>query len=306
MGMCYEDFRERMRQLIQEKLRDKATVSFRTREKNNQTQKDGLCIRRSGGKQEMVVYPEELYRQYMDRVTPERLAANVVSLFHTNDKIPKMDILMDWERVKGRLQLRLVKKAWNEESLKNRVYREYLDLAVMVAVELLNGAEPADNTAVDPSSNGMDHACSTLVEPFMMNAWGVSEDELYKTAFRNLNREEFKIIRLSALLPPDSGDYGQEELYFFGCINQSFRASAIFREDLLNRFAEEQGCNLYILPCSVHELLLLKQVKGIDVQSLKEIVREVNDESGEIKQEDKLSDSIYYYDRESRRVGLAL
>lgn len=306
MGMCYGNFRERMRQLVQQKLWDEAEVSFRTREKNNQTLKDGLCIRKSGGKQEMVVYPEELYQQYTVGVTPERLAADVVSLFRSNKKIPGTDILMDWEKVKEQLQLRLVKKAWNEESLKNRVYREYLDFAVMLAVELSNGAEPADDTVVDLSSNGMNHVCSTLVEPFMMNAWGVGEDELYKTALRNLNCEEVKIIRLSALLPIGSADYGQEELYFFGCMKRSFRASAIFREDLLNQFAEKQGCNLFILPCSVHELLLLKQEEGIDVRHLKEIVREVNDESGEIKQEDKLSDSIYYYDRESRRIELVL
>ena len=41
-------------------------------------------------------------------------------------------------------------------------------------------------------------------------------------------------------------------------------------------------------------------------ENLKEIVREINDESGDIRQEEKLSDSIYYYDRESRRVELAL
>ena len=53
----------------------------------------------------------------MAGATPERLAANVVGLFHMSKKIPGTDILMDWEKVKGRLQLRLVKKAWNEENL---------------------------------------------------------------------------------------------------------------------------------------------------------------------------------------------
>ena len=306
MGMYYEDFREQMRQLVQEKLGDEAEVFFRIREKNNQTLKDGLCIRKCSGKEGIAVYPEELYRQYMAGATPERLAANVAGLFHMSKKIPGTDILMDWEKVKGRLQLRLVKKAWNEENLKNRVYREYLDFAVMVAVELFGRLDNVSRTIANSAANGAGHTCSTLVEPFMMNTWGVSEDELYRTAFRNLYQEEFEIIRLSALLPPDGGDCGQEELYFFGCMKRSFRASAIFREDLLNRFAEEQGRNLFILPCSVHELLLLKQEEGVDVQNLKEIVREVNDESGDIKQEEKLSDSIYYYARESRRVELAL
>lgn len=291
MGMCYEDFREQMRQLVQEKLRVEAEVFFQTREKNNQTVKDGLGIRKCGGKQEMMVYPEELYRQYMAGTALERLAANVASLFQADGKVPGMDIFMDWEKVKDHLHIRLVKKKWNEESLKNRVYREYLDFAVILAVEL---------------PNGEGDAYTALVEPFMMNAWGVSEDELYRTALRNLKREEFEIIKLSDLLPPGSGDCGQEELYFFGCMKRSFRASAILREDLLNRFAEEQGCNLFILPCSVHELLILKQEEGVDAGNLKEIVREVNDESGDIRQEEKLSDSIYYYDRESRRVELVL
>ena len=64
-------------------------------------------------------------------------------------------------------------------------------------------------------------------------------------------------------------------------------------------FANKQGSNLYILPSSVHELIVIPESRlgNIDMalSGLKNMVETVNKE--EVSSEDKLSDSVYYYDR---------
>lgn len=42
-----------------------------------------------------------------------------------------------WEDVKGKIHFQLVNKKQNEECLKERLYKEYLDLAAVFMVEVL-------------------------------------------------------------------------------------------------------------------------------------------------------------------------
>ena len=61
--------------------------------------------------------------------------------------------------------------------------------------------------------------------------------------------------------------------------------------------------NLYILPCSVHELILVPVSTYVSSDYLREVVQEVNEES--VLPEERLSDSVYYFSRESGMVQVA-
>ena len=61
------------------------------------------------------------------------------------------------------------------------------------------------------------------------------------------------------------------------------------------------GEDYYILPSSVHEVILLADTGEEDIQLLKRMVREVN--ATQVLPEEVLSDSVYYFDREKREVS---
>lgn len=83
---------------------------------------------------------------------------------------------------------------------------------------------------------------------------------------------------------------------------QNRGAVGMLRTDLLEKFAEQGGCDLYILPSSIHEALLLKDDK-MPVNELREMVRSVN--RGVVDEMDRLSDEVYYYRRGSGKVEIA-
>ena len=75
----------------------------------------------------------------------------------------------------------------------------------------------------------------------------------------------------------------------------------LFSEEF-SGLAAELGSDLYILPSSVHEILLLPADAG-NPEGLAEIVKEVN--LTQVAPEERLSDSVYLYERESGKIKIA-
>ena len=82
-----------------------------------------------------------------------------------------------------------------------------------------------------------------------------------------------------------------------------YGAAGILRTDLLEKFAQLKETDLYVLPSSVHEVILLPALDCWDVDELRQMVKSVN--AGPVDKMDWLSDEVYYYRRESGEVVIA-
>lgn len=197
-----------------------------------------------------------------------------------------------WEQAKPYVRIRLVKMEENEEYLKDRPYKKVLDLA-MIFVVLLNEKEGE---------------IAAQVSWMQTEAWGIDTEELYRAAMDNLRKEEFTITNMTFLFPAELAKVMPMgiDVYVFSTKNRIQGARAMLRLDILKTFADEKGCNLFILPSSVHEVLLICDEKGICAAGLKEIVMSINGDSEIIEAEEVLSDSVYYYDRGKGEVSIAV
>lgn len=70
--------------------------------------------------------------------------------------------------------------------------------------------------------------------------------------------------------------------------------------DLIKDFAEALGSSLYIIPSSIHELLLLPVTNANESQDIKNMIREINDT--QVKMEEILSYSLYLFDKEKEKI----
>lgn len=70
-----------------------------------------------------------------------------------------------------------------------------------------------------------------------------------------------------------------------------YGASCMVYHDVLDVFPEHIGKNLYILPVSINEVVLIPVDSNADCSSLLETVKTVN--HAEVLREDFLSDSLY-------------
>lgn len=70
-------------------------------------------------------------------------------------------------------------------------------------------------------------------------------------------------------------------------------AGVIFCDGVLRKIREKIG-DFYVLPSSVHEVLVIPVSEGIDRDELEEMVKAVN--AAEVAPEDRLSDQVYLFD----------
>lgn len=84
--------------------------------------------------------------------------------------------------------------------------------------------------------------------------------------------------------------------------NRIFGSSGMLATEILMEFANRLEADFYILPCSVHELILMPVSINVPTDYLREVVQEVNEAS--VLPEERLSDYVYFFSRKSGKVEL--
>lgn len=150
----------------------------------------------------------------------------------------------------------------------------------------------------------------TVTDSLMRKAWGISDvGELYSSAHRNTcrlfpARMESMGSLMDSLLPEQEAPDADVPLPMF-VISNSYRlcgASVILYDGLLKASADALNDDLYLIPSSVHEMLLLPASTCDRHEYLKAMVAHVN--RTELDADDVLSDSIYYYDRKTDKLKI--
>lgn len=80
-------------------------------------------------------------------------------------------------------------------------------------------------------------------------------------------------------------------------------AACVLYPGVLERLAWKEGRDLYVIPSSVHEMILLPDIGAQQPMELKEIIREVN--RTQVDPAEVLSDSLYRYSRAEGRLSIA-
>jgi len=81
-------------------------------------------------------------------------------------------------------------------------------------------------------------------------------------------------------------------------------AALILLPDVLEKIGEKAGMDYFVIPSSIHELLVARDDGLVTAKMLKELVYEGNRTSAVIKPEDVLSDNIYFYSRKNKALKI--
>ncbi len=289
--MDYKIYKESLRDKVQEQLGEDVSVYYTEMVKNNNVKKEALALQTKGENTTPMIYVDSLLEAYACTGNMEESKNTVLEIYKGRNHVLADWNSFSWEQVKPYIRIRLVRMEGNEEYLKDRPYKKVLDLA-MIFVVLLNEKEGE---------------MAAQVSWTQMEAWGIDIEELYLTAIENFRKEEFIITNMTSLFPAELAEELEMgiDMYIFSTKKRIQGARAILRVDMLKTFADKKGCNLFILPSSVHEVLLICEEKYMCVAGLKAIVSSVNGDSDVIAAEEVLSDSVYYYDREKEEIRIA-
>ncbi len=249
-----------------------------------------------------VIYPEEFYRLHQEGEDVSSIAEKAAYVLRQEQE--KGDFLdgfrkniLDWESAKECLMPVLVHAEWNREALEEAASVPFLDLAICFQ---LQAARPGGGLF------------SCRISKRQMASWGLSEDGLMRQGMENLERAGHRITGWEELVKEffgaeysGEGEEGPMEDGDFAVLttpDRTYGASGILRKGLLADYADKIGKNLFLIPSSVHEFIILPDNGNVDLEELGDMIKTVN--AGQVAREEQLSDHAYYYDREKGEVRL--
>ena len=185
---------------------------------------------------------------------------------------------------KKSLFVKLVNTERNESLVEQSISKEFLDLSAVVRVVLKMDKEGMASMALSKGD---------------AEILGMTEEEIYAAALANtlrlfppklMNLGRYVEMSIGAELP-----LGEDEVTTYILTNQKEVDGAIYfmSPEVVGAIAEALEDDLYILPSSVNEVLLVRASELEDgVDELKEMVRDANETVVAGK------DNVYHYDKE--------
>lgn len=203
------------------------------------------------------------------------------------------DFIKDWESARKKIRFRLVNTERNTGMLKGMPYREFLDLSLVYDVPV----------SIPDHIDGMAH-----IHDRLLKCWDVDEEDLYRAAMENMTDTELRSMgeMIGALWDgkkTENMDGAACGMYVLTNRDRLYGAACMLDMEMMQKAADGFGCDLWILPSSIHELVLIPQQEMFHVKDLAGMVKEINDT--ELRPDEFLSNHVYQYSRETGKISIA-
>lgn len=196
-------------------------------------------------------------------------------------------VLEDYDRMKDALTIDLVPVAGNEEKLAQIPHKNVEDMALVYRFE--------EESSVYGSA-------SILVTNEMLAVYDITADQLHEDAMKAaVQNRPAKLHNMNDVMRDMMGDMSDlfpmnepSPLWVATVEGGQNGAGVIQYPGFLDQAAEALGGDFYVLPSSVHEVLLVADDGSMEIGYLEEMVRSVNET--EVSPAERLSDNVYHYD----------
>lgn len=305
--MSFNGFCTCVRIDIQRRLGDSFHVWVDDVTKNNDTKLKALVIADQGTNMHPNIYMEGFYDRYMDGDSLVEIEEAILLVYQKSRMGKRFDasLFTDWKKVKERIIFRLVNFDRNRELLSDIPHRKFLDLAIVY--ECFLGVNDGGGASI-------------LIHNSHLDMWKVTADELHTTAFRNtpglMGHSFLKMDEvLQKLMDGEEeeglleGLWGVEEaeknrfpMYVLTNRYKLHGNGCILYKNLLKEIAEEWGCDICIIPSSVHETILMPMDKVESYGEMAQIICEVNRTA--VMPDEIFSDHPYLFVRETGKITM--
>lgn len=316
----YSEFMEYIKENVTDYLPEwfeSAEITIRQVVKNNDVVLDGLLISSPDSHISPTIYLNPLYEQYKEEKDLDGIVSNIADTYIENIEPvvnrgfqEKLEEIGNYETVKDYIFPKLVNLEKNSIRLQDAPYTQREDLAVTYNIKVTG----------DSHSMG-----SIMITNYLMEKYGVTPEELHVLAMENMERlsppvflplgemivdvmtEDFG--RNEGVSQEEAKEYVKDMIPTGGpnvyCLTNQYKmngAVGIMSESIQQMVADRVGGDYYVLPSSVHEVLIVPQSAGMDPEELTDMVNTVNE--GCVMQDEILSDHVYQYDAKEHKLSL--
>lgn len=278
-------------------LRDDLDFTLQEVVKNNDCTLTALVIRKQDEEMGAMVYLNPLYDDFTHGISIDSILNTIFDSYADMPAFKRKLVLetYDFNSVKDKLCLKLINFDRNQEYLKDKVFKRFLgNLAVTCYYK--------------PFSD-----CSITITEGLLHTWKITEDELFDIARANTQKQlcfQFDTIG-TAINKAFEESVGESdlpinleeddiEMYVVSNDTYEYGATALLYEEVLEQAGDFLKSDFYVLPSSIHELLVLPAKDNMDIIGLKEIVSYIN--QTEVPECDYLSDTVYLYSRADKTL----
>ena len=290
--MTFEGFQSYIKQHVLKGWKEEAELETAVVKKNNGIELSALYIKKREDQIAPAIYLDEYYDYYLKgedldeiiqriRKEYEWKVARVVN-YHFN--------LEKFEYVRDRIVYRLVNYEKNREILEECPHLRLYDLALT-----FRWVAHSDEIGIS----------TALVTNQELEVWEISINELLLAARENTPRlfpahmvDMDEMIRRAGI--DGLGDDTDIPMYILTNQQEVNGASVLLYDDVLAAFARKKRTDFYILPSSIHEVILVPADKIENPDDLFKMVSDAN--KTVVGLGDILSDSVYYYNRKKNQI----
>lgn len=216
-------------------------------------------------------------------------------------KNPLMNELENYDKIKEFLSVKLINTRANREMLAQMPHKDMEDLSLICALRIPLG----------------DQIGRINVNYDMMKHWNISEEELCQTALENSQKNQEPVLQgmYTTILETMTGvlstenllydqkspeDLASEKMFVLSNKEKIFGAAVIAYQKSMDEISQLFPQGFYIIPSSVHEVLILPKMNKDEEKYYGNLVREVN--QSQVEASEILSDRIYEYDKEQGKL----
>lgn len=299
--MTYDTFKDEVLAGIRSRI-PQASLSIEPIIKNNEIVLDGLVIMEDGTNISPTLYLNYYYESYQDGTDFSSILDSILFTYHSNKPCGKINtsFFTDYRNIEHRIAYKLIHYEKNKHLLPDIPHYRYLDLAIVFYC------------LISTSAAG---SATILIRNEHLHFWNISRKQLFDKAkentpkllpydLRNLNELMKELIKKEQddPLPEPEEDAALCPMYVLTNQNKLNGAGCILYEHLLKSFADKLESDLYILPSSIHEVILIPANGNTSYEELSHMVQDVNET--QVSEEEILSDHVYYFSRNSNSVRM--
>lgn len=312
--MNYEEFCIWVKNRLSEQQDKDVRIEMQSVRKNNGVMQEGLLFIQEGSNVAPTIYLKEFYHMYENGMDPETVLKRLQVVYEINKAETNLDFSFfeDFAQVQERIVYKVINRENNKDLLEEIPWVPLLDLAIVFYCILPEHI----------FSNG-----TILINHSHCKLWSVDEKKLFSIAAENTPRlcppillDMKKMLQIYESMEKDeTGSSNLEELwkpvclenlklsgekeeYMFVLTNEKRNqgAIAVFYDGILKALSDKFESDLYIMPSSIHECIVISAEEKDSRGELENLVYKIND--SRVAKEERLSNHVYRYIREKDEV----
>ena len=300
--MELKDFAALIAAGAQGQLGDRYEISDTVTMKNNTTEYTGIMFQKKTENVAPTIYIEDLYERYkIQEVTIQDAIKEVICRYEKSIKgMQRINGLsVDYASCQDRIIYRLVSKERNLFLLKDMPYIPFLDMAITFHLVV-----------------SIDDSCmqSLKITRELQQRWGVSVEQLLKLAKKNTPELlPARVCELSQLMKcyintrefmlEQEEDLTNEEKIDMIVVSNELGingAAVMLYDGVMEQIANEYDSDLYLLPSSIHEIIVVPAGEEDLHETFSSMVNNINQRY--VDEDEVLSDRVYIYRQEEKKL----